>query len=195
MRAFVINLDDRHDKLLEFRFQNDFPFHVERFSGIIDNPRDNGCAKSHLEVIGSQTEFPFVVFEDDCVMLEDWDVVEKAISELPKDWDALWLGGTVTQNLDRVSDSLFRVKRTHCLHAVIYNSKRMVDYILSNFMVVEGQKSIIDLFYFEVQEKFNCYITYPICATQRSGYSDISEKDVNYYDYIINSYNKHTNGL
>jgi len=189
MRAFVINVDERKDKM-ELFDMNSFPFHVSRVSAIIDTPRDNGCAKSHLKVISDQSNFPFVVFEDDCVMLEDWAVVENAITQLPSDWDALWLGGTVTRKLQRYSDSLYRVKRTHCLHAVIYNSQRMIDYVLENFKVKEGEKSIIDLFYFDVQEKFNCYITYPICATQRKGYSDISEKDVDYYDYIIDSYNK-----
>ena len=187
MKAYVINLPNRPDKLAQFR-DNKFPFDVERFDGIVDVPGDNGCAKSHMAVISQIKEFPCVVFEDDCVMLEDWNTVLQSMAQLPEKWDALWLGATLTQKLERTHYNLARIKRAHTLHAVIYNSQRLIDYVLENFKVIEGQKSIIDLFYFEVQEKFNCYITVPICATQRAGFSDISQKDVDYYDYIVNSY-------
>ena len=189
MKAFVINLASRPDKLVLFR-QNEFPFEVERFEGIIDTPRDNGCAKSHLAILAMEHTFPFMIMEDDCVMLDNWMVVQRALAELPTDWDALWLGATLTTPLERYSDYLFRLKRAHTLHAVIYNSQEMIDYILNHHDFRKHQ--YIDVFYHEVQQKFNCFITNPICATQRIGFSDISQKHVDYHDYIIDCYEKYT---
>ena len=42
--AWVINLDHRPDRLEAFQKQN-FPFHIERFSGIIDKDGEVGCKK------------------------------------------------------------------------------------------------------------------------------------------------------
>ena len=191
MKAYVINLKEREDKLKLFR-QNQFPFEVERFEGIHDMPRDNGCAKSHLALLSNIHEFPCLVCEDDCVLIESWMVVIRALAELPDEWDALWLGATLTIPLEKYSDYLFRLKRAHTLHAVIYNSQEMIDYILNHHSF--SRHPYIDVFYFEVQQRFNCFITHPICATQRIGFSDISQKHVNYHDYIIDCYNKNTHG-
>jgi len=190
MKAYVINLQSRTDKLINF-YKNDLPFKVQRFNAIIDSPGDNGCAKSHLSIIATQKEFPFVIFEDDCVMLQPWSEVEKAMSQLPDNWDALWLGATLTHPLKRYSDNLFRLRRAYTTHAIIYNSARITDYILKNFRV-KKTKSIIDLFYFsDVQDRFNCFITYPLIATQSEGISDVAKKETDSW-IIEESYNKYT---
>jgi len=190
MKAFVINLDRRPERLEAFR-KNQFPFPVERVSAVDRECGEDGCTLSHLSVIGSQTEFPFVVFEDDCDMLLGWDVVETAMSQLPPMWDALWLGATLYKPLKRYSRNLFILRNAFALQAVIYNSKRMVDFILKNHNTPHGQN--LDIFYYkEVQNRFSCYIVYPLVAGQRSGMSDISKKHQDFNDEIIPRYNQHT---
>lgn len=189
MRAICINLDERTDRWEQFK-KNNLPFEVERFSALRGSCGQNGFTLSTRTVLSQQTEFPFVLFEDDCVMLERWMVVERAIAELPKDADALWLGATLTQPLERYSDYLFRLKRAYTTHAIIYYSKRMVDYILG-LDVPSGVN--LDILYFqEVQSKFNCFITNPICATQSDGFSDVSGQEMKFHDYIIETYNQFT---
>jgi GR25 family glycosyltransferase involved in LPS biosynthesis len=190
MKATVINLDSRPERMVKFA-KNKFPFVVERFSAF--NGGENGCTSSHLNVIKSHTEFPFVVFEDDCVMLEPWEMVKDAMEQLPFDWDALWLGATLTRQLKRYSRNLFRLNRAYCLHAVIYNTQRMVDYILHNHNTQSGRN--LDIFYYhQVQQMFNCFITYPIMATQSEGISDIANKETGSW-IITKSYNKYTNEI
>ena len=187
MKAFVINLDSRADRLESFLNQS-FPFEVERFPGVVAERGQDGCAASHLAVIGKQTEFPFIVFEDDCVLIRPWSIVEEAMSQLPADWDALWLGAMVKQRLKRYSRNLYRLKRAYSLHAVIYNTKRMVDYIVTKHYRTNGEN--LDVFYcHEVQARFNCFITYPIVATQRSDVSDIGGKFTNNAEDIVTYYN------
>jgi hypothetical protein len=189
MKGIVINLDERTDRMEQFR-KNKFPFDVERFSAIKREKGQDGFTESTRTILAQQTEFPFVLLEDDCVMLERWMVVQRAMAELPDDWSALWLGATLTQPLERYSDYLFRLKRAYTTHCIIYNSQKMIDYILG-LNVPSGVN--LDVFYFtHVQEKFNCFITNPICATQSDGYSDVSGQRMKFYDYIIDSYNKFT---
>jgi GR25 family glycosyltransferase involved in LPS biosynthesis len=189
LKAIVINLDERTDRMEQFK-KNEFPFEVERFSAFKMESGQDGFTLSTRTLLSQITEFPVLICEDDCVMLENWMVVQRAMAELPDDADALWLGATLTQPLEKYSEYLFRLKRAYTTHAIIYYSKRMVDYIL-NLNVPSGIN--LDIFYFlHVQKEFNCFITNPICATQSDGYSDVSGQEMKFYDYIIESYNKFT---
>ena len=189
MRAFVINLEDRPDRMILFN-ENKFPFEVERFNAIKTDPGWVGCTKSMLTIIEAQKKFPFIIFEDDCLLIQDWSIVETAISQLPSDWDALWLGATLMRPIKRYSENLFRLEEGFCAHAVIYNTKKIVDYILSNFESYETEiRKTIDVFYaYHVQQKFNCFIVNPLAAIQQTGFSDIENRIVD-YQQIINNYN------
>lgn len=183
MKAFVINLDNRSDRLYEFQ-KNNLPFEVERFSAIRTNPGWTGCTTSHFSIIRNQTRLPFIIFEDDFIMLQPWHIVEKAISQLPPEWDALWLGATLMKPVKRYSENLFILKEGLCAYGIIYRSWRIIDYILSNFenyFKTSDARKTIDVFYaYDVQEKFNCFVVSPLVAIQSSGYSDIENQDVNY---------------
>jgi hypothetical protein len=193
MKAFVINLDSRADRMEKFS-KNDFPFPVERFSAIGSTDVHSSIALSHMGVIRDQHEFPFVVFEDDCLLLKPWGFIEDIMKQLPPDWEALWLGATLTQPLIRYSDNLFRLKRAYTLHAVIYNSRPLIDYVLTKFNGLKDG-TIIDVFYFStIQENFNCFITYPMTATQFVSRSDRRPLPTDEPDQwcILDSYNKFT---
>ena len=186
MKGFVINLDSRPDRLGSFRAQQ-IPFEVERFPGIVAERGQDGCAASHLAVISAQTEFPFAVFEDDCVLLQPWSLVENAMRQLPSNWDALWLGAMLKKRLHRYSSNLYNLKRAYSLHAVIYNTKRMVDFVVDKHYRTNGEN--LDVFYcHEVQARFNCFVVYPIMATQLSDVSDIGGKFTDNVEAIVAYY-------
>ena len=191
MKGFVINCKNSTERLRLFR-ENQFPFEVEVFEaleGTTPAERDFVSGLSHLSILANQTEFPVAVFEDDCVLLEPWSVVEKAMSQLPDNWDALWLGATLQRPIKRYSENLYRLIGGHALHAVIYNSKRMVDYMVSHYNAHDFK--VLDvLTAYHAQAEFNCYITYPIVATQRACMSDINGRYLDNYNEIINHYNK-----
>ena len=190
MDSYVINLDNRPERYKEFQ-QNVFPFPIKRISGCMASCGEDGCRDSHLGILERQSTFPFAVFEDDCILMKPWSIVEKAMKQLPKDWDALWIGGNVRVPLKRYSENLFIVKNTFALHAVIYNSEKMVDYILENHNTKTGEN--LDVFYNRViQEMFNCYIIYPMVANQRKGYSDITKREVDYYDELNKTFEMQT---
>lgn len=195
MKAYVINLESRPDRMVEFA-KNSLPFQVERFNAIKTDPGWIGCTNSQLAILKQQKEFPFIIFEDDCLLLQPWSVVENTMKQLPPDWDALYLGATLMQPIERYSKNLFRLKNAFCAHAIIYNTERMVQYVLDNheeFFRNSVARNTLDVFYAQdVQQKFNCYITDPLVATQRSGFSNIENIDVDYIQ-IIDHFNIYTN--
>jgi GR25 family glycosyltransferase involved in LPS biosynthesis len=191
LKAWVINLDERPDRMELFK-ENKFPFEVERFSAIKADPGWIGCTQSHLAIL-NKSEVPLIIFEDDFVFIESWNKVEKVMSQLPEDWDALYLGATLMKYTERYSENLFRIKEGLCAYAIIFNSKRLVNYIISNFDSYETiMRKTIDVFYaYDVQQKFNCFVVHPLIGTQRAGYSDI-EKRVTDYTQITELFKIHT---
>jgi hypothetical protein len=193
MKAFVTNMDYRPDRMVTFA-ENNLPFPVERVSGIENGDGALGCSLTHLGILEKQKYFPFVILEDDCKFIQPWSLVETAMSQLPPDWDALWLGGTLDTPLKRYSENLFRARRIYCTQAIIYGSQRIVDFILSNFAHSTGRK-IIDVFYYrDVQEKFNCFLTYPMTTIQYGGYSDVMGRMQDELDqaWRVKCFNKYT---
>lgn len=168
MKAYCMNLDERQGRWDEFQTQK-LPFAVERFAAIKMSPGWAGCRASYLELM-KKVDGLTVIFEDDCLFLQDWSVVENAMKQLPETWDCLYLGATLNKPIERYSDNLFFLKAGWTTHAIIYHDRRIPDYVLKNADKVRK----IDVFLANVvQEKFNCFITYPLVATQRPGYSDI----------------------
>jgi len=191
MRAKVINLFERSDRMEQFK-QNNLPFKYSRFNAIRSDPGWLGCTQSHLMAL-RESIAPVMILEDDCLFLESWDVVLQAIRQLPRNWDALWLGGTLMKAQKRYSENLFHADEILCAHAIIFKTNRIIDYVIHNFDSYQtDMRKTIDVFYaYDVQQKFNCFITYPLVATQRSGYSDIEKQNVN-YTQIVELYKAHT---
>jgi len=186
MKAFVINLESRPERMVDFQ-KNIFPFPVERFNAIRSDPGWVGCANSHLAIMQQQYEFPFVIFEDDCVMVRSWNEVEEAMMQLPPDWDALWLGCSQIQTLERYSQNLCRAKGFYCHHAVIYNSRPMIDYYLNNHP--QSGLPIDDFSASTVSHHFNCFLIDPLAALQTITFSDIEGKVNDYTPWFNNIQN------
>jgi GR25 family glycosyltransferase involved in LPS biosynthesis len=191
MKAYVINLKRSTERLAQFREQ-EFPFDVELFEaleGDTNEHRDWACSLSHIEVIKKITEFPTIVFEDDCIMLQPWSFVEEAMKQLPSDWDSLWLGPNLQKPVQQYSENLYRLHSGHASHATIYNSQRMIDACVAMYNTKDF-RCFDAMCAYHIQPKFNCYCIYPIAATQRSCISDINECFLDNYNVIVDSYKK-----
>jgi GR25 family glycosyltransferase involved in LPS biosynthesis len=162
---------------------------VEFFDAIWHKKGHKGCILSHIACLKQADGFPFMVLEDDVKIIGKKKHLEKAIEQLPEDWDILYLGATLTKKLKKYSPNLYRLTGGLTTHAIIYNSQRVVDYIINN---AESGKQI-DTFMMKVQDKFRCFITYPMIMTQQPGFSDTCNQFTD-YEIIQRSYKKHTNG-
>lgn len=164
--SYVINLDRRHERWLcvkEELMRNGFS--PQRISAIDNGWK--GCRDSHLYVLNLTTnQNSFFVFEDDVEFIGDAKLISKAIKQLPKDWDCLYLGASPQELQERISDNLFRISKSWCMHSILWHNRKggAIEYMLAN------RKDIgkIDVFMAnKVMPKFNCFLIYPIICTQK----------------------------
>jgi len=174
-KAYCINLNERKDRWDEFLKQQ-IPFPVERYEATKDSIGWFGCRVSYLEVLAKVEGVTFIM-EDDCMFLNSWDFISDVMKQLPEDWDLLYLGATLNEPLKKYSENLYRITWGWTTHAILYNGNKVPKFILSQGPHIRK----IDVFLAnEVQTKFNCFITYPLCATQRPSYSDVIRANQDY---------------
>jgi len=174
-RAFCINLKDRADRWDEFIKQS-LPFLVEKHEAVKDSIGWYGCRLSYLQVL-KKIEGVSLIMEDDCLFLKDWVFISHVMDQLPKDWDMLYLGATLNEPLQKYSENLYKIQKGWTTHAILYNGRKVPDFILEN----ESRVKKIDVFIANyVQPVFKCFITYPLCATQRPSYSDVINRNQDY---------------
>lgn len=135
-----------------------------------------------LEFLFDSDSNTLLHLEDD-VVFRDLDHLSQAISELPDDWDILYLGANLIcwnngePNPERYSDHLFRVRAAWTTHAIAYH-KRCVRRIL------EGQPSfdaqMWDNYLSQRLPELNAYVIAPMVAYQRPRYSTIWQRETDY---------------
>jgi hypothetical protein len=190
IKAYCINLDERKERWDSFISQ-DIGVKVERFSAIKKDNGNEGCLLSHLEIM-RKCEDEILIFEDDCKLLHPWNVLEKAYAQMPKNWDALWLGANVIKPLTRYSENLFRLRAGWTSHGILW-SKKMVNRILTDgYDTIIKYKNIDTYFARRIQEQYNCYIIYPCFATQLASYSNIVHYHREYHE-LESNFIKNTN--
>lgn len=132
-------------------------------------------------VSGSKT---LLHLEDDC-SFQSLDHLESALSELPWNWDIVYLGANLLcwnrptdPQPERYSEHLFRVQQAWCTHAVGFNRK-VVPYILANQPDFSSQ--MVDNWLSDQLQRFNAFVVAPMVAYQRPHRSAIWDTDE--YDY------------
>ena len=190
LKVFCVNLDERKDRWEETQEEvKNFGIEVERFPAIKHKRGHTGCIMSHMKLWRKAKDLGiWMVIEDDIMFLENArENLEKAISQLPEDWSALYLTATLNQPLERVSDNLLRLKRGWTTCGIIWNNQNgIVDYIIENHNANKVDVFLSDV----VQEKYRCFLAFPMPATQRPGHSDIVNRHTD-YKAILNRYERY----
>ncbi len=192
-KIYCINLDERPDRWK--RVQKEFKkiaVKVDRFPAIRKLPGYIGCKESHLEVLRLCKGYKyFMILEDDVFFLPGAKQnLELAMSQLPENWDMLYLGCNPQEKLEKFSSNLYRVNNSWTTHAMIFNNQNnIVETILAN----ESLEKKIDVLYADyIQPVFDCFVAFPIVATQYNSVSNIVKGEVDYYNTIINGFKKNT---
>jgi GR25 family glycosyltransferase involved in LPS biosynthesis len=190
MVSYVISLDKRVERWYYVREHlHDMDIHPIRFAAIETKLGWQGCRDSHIAILSKMQEGDvYAIYEDDVMFLESWDAVLRSISQLPVGWDCLYLGASPKEPQVRFSDNLFRLKNAHVTHAIVWNYRHYgaVEYIMTHISDIKKW----DVYLAEViQPKFNCFVTYPLVATQKQfksdtcTRSDVSQIEKNYNFY------------
>jgi len=164
---------------------------VIRYPAIDTKPGWMGCALSHIACMTEgKNDYCVTVYEDDVKFLVDCpqELMNEAISQLPRDWDMISWGASPQEPLIRYSENLFRLdNKAWCMHAyTINNNNGLIDFIIDN----KDNIGKIDVFMSErVYPNYNCFLVYPLLCSQIQFQSDTCKRsDVS---TIIKNYNKY----
>jgi GR25 family glycosyltransferase involved in LPS biosynthesis len=195
---FVVNLDSRKDRL-ESITNELVGYKWERFSAVRSHEvpdwflvlnKDNeyrkgsyGCMMSHYNIIKLAKERNYkrvLILEDDTGFKNSIDILHKAADQLNRKnlkWGLLYLSGNHMQPTIRIDDNVVKCVKTYTTNSYIVDSS-IYDMILDE---LQRWPAEIDVFYSNiVQKRVNCYCTSPHVTYQKSGRSDILNKNVVY---------------
>jgi GR25 family glycosyltransferase involved in LPS biosynthesis len=199
-KVFCINLDKREDRLKSFINEvNKYDLgDFERVSAIdglyVDEPA-LGIEKGNLGLILTNIKIleisiqknynSILILEDDCKFEPEILNIESYFKQLPEDWDMLYMGGNHNTHMGispptKINDKVIKLRNTYSTHLVGIKSKMFT--IIKD--LISKKNKPIDVFYSELQNKFNVYSFYPAIAKQKEGFSDISLQNVN-YDWLF----------
>jgi hypothetical protein len=194
-KSYCINLDRRPDRWekVGLEFEKFGIKGVERYSAIDGNKIENrttllngeiGILHTHLDLIKICKSNNFdnvLIFEDDVIFSDEVREIEKYINQVPKNWDMIYFGGNHSYGLpSHVNGNLYRLNKTVALQCVAINNS-VFDEIIENLPKSQRQ---VDVFYWSIQQKGNCYGFLPNLTYQSQDFSDIQNKFVN-YDYFL----------
>lgn len=190
-KIYCINLPKRIDRLLLFVDEMDkynIPFEI--VNGIENENGAEGLRQTTENIFKEAINKNYkqiLIFEDDCYFLCDPNpIMELAIKELPERWQILYLSGQCANGFNRrQSQSLLQLDTCYATHAYALTNQAM------RTILGEGLKAPIDNFLVDtIQKEQNCYITYPLLASQREGMSDIGKTEINWNPFIVDRYNQ-----
>jgi hypothetical protein len=183
-KIFCINLDSRPERWAEACTEFSkagILDRVERISGVVcEDPRE-GCARAHLKVIEHAKSLGLsncLIFEDDVwIVQEEIDSLRHAIHEIKSlDWDLFYIGGTTVGSAYQISPHLAKATAVYSTQSYAISS-RMYDVVLNSWR----PPTVYDLFLaHEIAPFHQCFFTIPIIAFQKTGYSDIENRIVDY---------------
>ena len=179
-----INLKHRKDRRAYVKklFQKKNIYNYSFYTAELHEEPRRGCLESHLNIIREHrskgTDYILIV-EDDIKILNFPDV----LTDIPSDWDMLYLGGNVKRIVNSYNDKWKKVQ-SWCTHAYLINlkNKTFMKSVLKLWKNTDNTP-IDNLYINKINTNYNCYMISPMMIVQREDYSDIEKKQVN-YDHI-----------
>ena len=159
-----------------------------------------GCKLSHMNILEkykSDTNKTILILEDDFVLCNNFkEEFENIINYLDTllSWNMCYLGFSInskhnskTTDLNselgnNTTNKIKILKKCHTTHAYLINTS----FIPQLLNICNNEPKEIDVCYTIAQEKYEIYGVYPCLITQKEGFSNILNKNVN-YNFLIPS--------
>lgn len=138
-----------------------------------------GCLQSNLSIIqmAREARWPAVlIFDDDVVFDEDLDTkFPEFMAQLPMDWDMAFFGCMHRSEPVQVSDNVLKLRYSTSTYAYAVR-----DTVYSAFLELQSvTRQPVDVTNRLLQERYNCYCSFPNLAWVESGHSDTYGRAVN----------------
>ena len=178
LNAYCINLDRATGKWEKVsRVFHNLRVPVSRFSAVVGKTPHIGCMESHQAILNlsKHENKPMVlIFEDEVRMYNNWfDIFIKGFSELPEDWDALYLG-TSPGTMTKYSPWLLKIESCKTAHAILFNKRcydilinskhKSFDCLLNSYLLPRGKSFCLNPMVAwqsnrkEIVKRFNAYV-------------------------------------
>ncbi len=179
--TYVINLGERADRREEMEnhfgeHEIDFSFwnavkHSNGFKGLLLTMQSllTECAEKKYENV--------LIFEDDAELLySPHGVMEKCLEALPKNYLMFQLGYNLMNKPTKISDNIFKICSSYATHAILY-SKEGIQRVLEVF----SEELPYDVMLMRwIQPTGRSFGIYPMLCTQRTGFSSIENKVIDW---------------
>jgi len=210
-KVYCINLDSRPDRWQEAaqEFETLGIYTYERVPGVVASSGRLGCAKaicSTVEKALADGYSTVLICEDDLYFPRGAEYtnskLQAALSQLPKDWDALYLGATLTNQfytrpVEKHSKDLLKLKSAFTTHSVAYSRKGLQALMQGFDTTLHWSDSIvarydaIDVYLAkDYLPNNNCFVTSELLSFQRPSYSDICNNHQNYLGLMQDAFNQ-----
>lgn len=188
IKTYIINLEQRTDRLNELKIPFDYELFVATDgkkvfdSGVYSRKQlaHLGCKDSHKRLLSKIYDDGLehcLVFEDDVELCENFEVkLNEIIEELPKDWDMVYLGGWNIGDKKPYSTKLYIAEKIYTTHSYLIRRK-FIPKLIEELDTNEREK--VDMVFSVLLEQNKCFIASPILCWQREGFSDIQNKITN----------------
>ena len=184
--VLFINLDSRTDRRTHFELQFlKIGFNPQRFAAIHNARGAIGCTMSHIACMemAIQNKWDHVlVCEDDAIIINPDQLVHQVnhfFQRFNDSWDVLLLAGNNYQPFRKESPEAVRV--ANCQTTTAYLVRRpYFETLLANFKEGLNKLKAIDQYWKLLQRRDRWYLIVPISMIQRSGFSDVSNRRVDY---------------
>ena len=198
--AYIINLDERNDRLQKIHTKFSSYLTLHRVSAIKHNDGAKGCALSHISIIkmAKEKNLPTVlVLEDDCVPTESfnlWPQTKQWLDNNRDKWD-LYVGGNsyyawnntnTIEPLCKLDSIKFYRTKAQAFHFCYWNSSAYDSYLELENELDNG--SIADLW--ANNKNLRIISSTPFIAVQSKDYSNIENRDIDYSIYFSSSEKK-----
>lgn len=177
---------ERKDRQLDFereciKHRINGSYYYAEPSDLADGARFDSFCKSQIGMLKRFSESKAqtgLMLEDD-VQFYNINNLQKALYQLPLDWDILYLGANIIgvdvnrlPKPEQYSEHLFRVKAAWTTHAIAYNGD-VVEKILSKYKGWQESGMYDDWLSREILPNVKAFIIYPMVAVQRPVKSDL----------------------
>jgi GR25 family glycosyltransferase involved in LPS biosynthesis len=194
----VISLEDRVDRRMFMQQQMEkygLPYRI--FNAIRHPLGVNGLVESmkavFKECVGKRNLNTLILEDDATFVVDPVAFLKEAIPQLPKPYDLFFLGLNLLTRPRRISANILKVEDSYSTHAICYSYEGM------KFMMERLDEVAVAPYDQIVRTQILCrgrsFCTYPLLATQRPGYSDIENKEIDWGKLMSMTYNIHTKNI
>jgi len=198
--AFYINLEHRTDRKEHVETQlESLGINAKRFNAIKMPNGAVGCTMSHLKLLEAAITNKFshiLILEDDITFL-DPELFKTQLNKFfvlhGNNWDVVLLAGNNMPPYTTPDETCIKVTRCqtttgylvngHFIKILAQNVKMGLTHLLNK--PSEANKFAIDKFWFVLQQAARWFLITPATVIQRTDYSDIEKKVVNYEKIMV----------